>query len=86
MIDGFSHYSVVTVVECKKSIVILENLAIGWFMRVGTPVSILHDLGGEFNNDLFMLLMSTFGCLVKITADYAPMKWSRDTMGSLKEY
>ena len=61
LIDGFSHYSVVTTVECKNSIKILENIAIGWFMRVCTPVSILHDLGGEFNNDLIMLLMSTFG-------------------------
>ena len=54
-------------------------------MRFGTPVSILHDLGGEFNNDLIMLLMSTFGCLVKTTAGYAPMEWSRDTMELLKE-
>ena len=29
MIDGFSPYSVFTVVECKKSIIILENNAIG---------------------------------------------------------
>ena len=29
MIDGFSHYSVFTVVECKKSIIIIENIAFG---------------------------------------------------------
>ena len=24
----------------------MENLVIGWFIRFGTPVSILHDFGG----------------------------------------
>ena len=40
-------------------------------MRFRTPVSILHVLGGELNNDLILLLMSTSGCLVKTKAGYA---------------
>ena len=41
-------------------------------MRFCTPVSILHDIRGEFNNDLILLLISLFGCRVTTTADYAP--------------
>ena len=45
MIDEFFRYSVVTVLESKKPVIIKENIVIGWFMQFGTPVSILHDLG-----------------------------------------
>ena len=41
-------------------------------MRYGTSVGLLHDLGGDFNNDLMLLRMRTFGCLVKTTTSYAP--------------
>ena len=40
-------------------------------MRFGTTISILHDLGEEFNNDLFLLLLSTFGYLFKAAAGKA---------------
>ena len=52
----------------------MENLVIGWFIRFGTPVSILHDFGGGGGLcgliDQILLLRSTFGCLDKTTAGY----------------
>ena len=57
MNDEFSGYSVISVVESKKLVIIMENIVIGWFMRFATAVKILHDLGGggDFNNDLILL-------------------------------
>ena len=60
MIDEFLRYSVVTVVESKKPGIIMENILIGWPMRFDIPVSFLHDLGGEFKNDLIILWMSYY--------------------------
>ena len=56
MIDEFPRYSVVTVVESKKPVIIRENILIGWPMRLYIPVNFLHDLGGDFKNDLIILL------------------------------
>ena len=67
MIDEFPRFSVVTVVESKKPVIIMDKIVIEWLMRFVTPINILHDLGGELNNDLILLLTSTFGCLVKTT-------------------
>ena len=50
----------------------MENLVIGWFMRFGTPVSILHDIVSEINNDQILVQKSTLRCLIKTTAGYAP--------------
>ena len=46
MVDELSRYLVVTVVETKKPVVIMENIVIGWFMGFGTLISNLHDWGG----------------------------------------
>ena len=71
MIDQLSRFSVVTVAESKKPVIIMENIEIGLLMQVGTPVINLHDLGGEFSHDLILQQKSIFGCFVKITAGFA---------------
>ena len=67
MIDQLSRFSVVTVAESKKPVIIMENIEIGLLMQVGTPVINLHDLG----HDLILQQKSIFGCFVKITAGFA---------------
>ena len=48
MIHEFSRFSVVTVVESKKPVIITENILIGWPMLFDLPVNFPRDLGGEF--------------------------------------
>ena len=67
MLEEFPRFSVVTIVESKKPVIIKKKIVIEWFMRFGTAISTLHDLRGELKNDLILLLMSTFGCLVETT-------------------
>ena len=85
MIIEFSCYSVVTVVESKEPVIFMENIVAEWLIRFGTSVSILNVVAGEFKKDLIILIMSTFGCIVKTKAGCAPFPNWKGTMGSLKE-
>ena len=74
MIDVFSRYSSTVLIPSKRKEVIVDRIMKHWVSIFGTPVHILSDNGGEFNNELLRDVAELLGCSVMTTAAESP--WS----------
>ena len=74
MIDVFAKFSAASIVRSKHKEVIVDAIMKHWVATFGTPISILSDNGGEFNNELLRDVAELLGAKVCTTAAESP--WS----------
>ncbi len=56
----------------EKAETIIEALSEIWFSKFGTPIRILHDLGGNFTNDSWETMCEEMGLRDTTTAANSP--------------
>ena len=73
LVDHLTRYSASSVIRSKRKEVIIESIFKIWISIFGSPMAVLVDNGGEFNNGEFSLC-ENFNINIKITAVESP--WS----------
>ena len=73
-IDLFSRFSAGCLMRTKRSSEFVKQFLNCWISIHGTPKTLFHDNGGEFNNEEVRDMAENFNISVKTTAAYSP--WS----------
>ena len=74
LVDHLTRYSASSVIRSKRKEVIIESIFKIWISIFGSPMAVLVDNGGEFNNGEFTSLCENFNINIKTTAAESP--WS----------
>ena len=72
MVDMFSRYRALCVIQTKRASEIVEKFSLNWLSIHGPPKSVFSDNGLESNNETFRDMCENFNIEVKNPAAFSP--------------